>query len=316
MTTSGPGATHRQPADVRAWLRGNPSLDELRAAYPAEWEAVEREIGIIVARRDLDALTALTKAVSQPPRSRRAVSAHEQHALISAQIQRQMAAAALRQLRVALATGVDDGTVRFNLLNGWVLQRLLFARALERKPVSMFWFRVLWPLVWQRRFLMALVEPKGIYCFYSKQLITRLAALIGDASCLEIAAGDGTLSRFLTAAGAPTVATDDYSWKERVRYSDDVRRQDARKALSSHQPTVVICSWPPADNRFERDVFRTRSVELYIVIGSRHEFGAGNWAAYRDQQNFDFAEDPSLSKLVLPPELESAVYVFRREHLP
>ncbi len=169
-----------------------------------------------------------------------------------------MAAAALRQLRVALATGVDGGTVRFNRVNGLVLQRLLFKRALERKPVSMFWFRVLWPLVWQRPFVMSVVQPSGIYCFYSKRLIERLA-------------------------------------------------------ISVHQPEVVICSWPPAGNPFERDVFKTRSVQLYVLIGSRHEFSSGNWTAYRAESGFEFVEDPALSRLVLPPELEAAVYVFRRK---
>ena len=61
----------------------------------------------------------------------------------------------------------------------------------------MFWFKTLWPLLWQRRYLMPLVARKGIYCFYSARLVDRLAALIGDRPALEIAAGDGTLSRFL-----------------------------------------------------------------------------------------------------------------------
>ncbi len=304
----------RRPDAARAFLRQNPSLDELCAAYPAEWEAVERELGQIVARGDVKELQAVIAAVSRSPSSarRRARSKPEQDEQIAAEIRRQMAAAALRRQRVALATGVDDGTVRFGFVNGWVLQKLLFARALDRKPVSMFWFRIIWPLCRQRRFLMSLVQPKGIYCFYSKRLVHALAELIGDASCVEIAAGDGTLTRFLADEGVQITATDDYSWKERIQFPDFVRRQDARTALRVHQPRVVICSWPPAGNPFEREVFKTRSVEMYVVISSRHEFGAGNWAAYRAQTGFDFAEVPALSRLVLPPELEAAVYVFRR----
>jgi hypothetical protein len=75
---------------------------------------------------------------------------------------------------------------------------------------------------------------------------------------------------------------------------------------------VVICSWPPAGNDFEREVFRTATVALYVVVGSRHRFATGNWAAYEEQAEFDFAEDPELGRLVLPPELDAAVYVFRR----
>ena len=61
---------------------------------------------------------------------------------------------------------------------------------------------------------MPLVEPRGIYCFYSGALVARLAALIGARSCVEIAAGDGTLSRFLRDAGVDVVATDDASWTQ------------------------------------------------------------------------------------------------------
>jgi hypothetical protein len=107
-------------------------------------------------------------------------------------------------------------------------------------------------------------------------------------------------------------ATDDYSWRD-VRFADTVVRQDARKALAAHRPQVVICSWPPAGNSFEHQVFKTRSVQLYIVIASRHRFASADWDAYEHQTDFAFSEDATLSRLVLPPELEAAVYVFRRK---
>jgi hypothetical protein len=97
-----------------------------------------------------------------------------------------------------------------------------------------------------------------------------------------------------------------------VRFGDDVVRQDAREALRARRPQVVVCSWPPAGNAFEREVFRTRSVELYVVIGSRHRFATGDWDAYERQTTFALEESPELSALVLPPELEAAVRLFRR----
>jgi hypothetical protein len=60
-------------------------------------------------------------------------------------------------------------------------------------------------------------------------------------------------------------------------------------------------------------VFDTPSVQLYIVIGSRNQFGFGNWQDYQRQTGFELTEDKKLSALMLPPELESAVYVFRRK---
>lgn len=283
-------------------LRATASVDELRAAYPREWDEVQRDLAPIVAAGDLDALKAYVLALSRAPSTTLA--------------RRQIASATLRQVALTAAAGRTRGRVRFNLLNGWIAQRLLFATGLERKPVSMFWFRFWWPLLWQRRLLMPLVGPKGIYCFYSGRLIAQLAEMIGDRPCLEIAAGDGTLSRFLGAAGVRVTATDDHSWTHSVQFPDAVIRQDARAALREHQPRVVICSWPPAGNDFEREVFATPSVELYVVISSRHDFAAGDRSAYERQTGFAFEHDAALTRLVLPPELEPAVYVFRRLDAP
>lgn len=303
----------RRTDDALAWLDQGPSLADLREAYPQEWETVRATLDRAVAAGDPRAFQAEIARSTRDPasasRSDRRKLGHTE--TVAAQVRHQMTTAAVRQMCIAAATGVTDGRVRFNLVNGWIAQRLLFSSALVRKPVSLRWFRVVWPLLWQRSFLMPLVEPKGIYCFYSKPLIARLKDLIDGRPCLEIAAGDGTLSRFLRDAGVDVTATDDHSWKA-VPPTDTVLRQDAREALRVHQPEVVIASWPPAGNGFERSVFQTASVKLYVVIASQHDFAAGNWAAYREQTRFTFAEDPALSRLVLPPELEPAVYVFRR----
>ena len=301
-----------RPDQVRAWLERGPSLAALQEAYPAEWSVVQRELAELVPRGDLEALRAYAQRLAAPPApasERRQVRGLD--AALAREIRRQMAAAAIKQLSLSAATGVHEGRVRFNLVNGWIAQRLLFEHGLRRKPVSMPAFRLLWPLLLQRRYLMPLVGPKGIYCFYSKPLIRRLAAMIGDRRALEIAAGDGTLSRFLAGAGADVVATDDHSWRD-VEFPDSVVRQDAAEAVRTRRPQVVICSWPPAGNSFEREVFRTDSVELYVVIGSRHRFATGDWAAYESQTAFALEEDAALGALVLPPELDAAVYVFRR----
>lgn len=304
----------RKPREVELWLQGKPPLGELREAFPAEWEAVQRDLAELVPRGDVHELKDYVSSLApKTVRSGGSGSQAREAQLIRSEVRRRMAVTAIEQLSLAAAAGVTGGRIRFNLVNGFVAQKLLFERDLERKPVSMLWFRLWWPLLWQRRFLMPLVGPKGIYCFYSKPLVIALAKLIGDRSCLEIAAGDGTLSRFLKDAGVDVTATDDYSWEHSVRYSDAVLREKARSALRARRPQVVVCSWPPAGNPFERHVFMTRSVELYIVISSRHRFASGNWDDYEQQSEFDFAEDPELSRLVLPPELQGAVYVFRRK---
>lgn len=302
----------RRPAEVREWLRQKPSLAELRAAFPGEWATVERDVAALVARDDAEELKAYLVRSASPVVPAPGHMAPLQ-VRMSAMIRQQMTIEAVNQAYLAASTGVVQGKIRFNLLNGYLMQKLLFAGDLQRKPVSMFWFRLLWPLLGQRRLLMPLVRPKGIYCFYSGALIARLADLIGDRTCLEIAAGDGTLTRFLIAAGVQVTATDDYSWGDIVQYPEQVQHQNAGKALRTYKPEVVISSWTPPANAFERLVFSAPSVQTYIVIGSRHESAAGDWAAYRAQDSFTFAEDLGLSRLVLPPENGGSVYVFQRK---
>lgn len=303
------------------WLQSKPSLDDLGVQYPELLKTVKREIAEIVAAGTAVELPAYLRRMCQTERflekkyrsgrgGKKIAADLVQQALLS-----RMAHLAIKRHLVSEATGIESGKVRFNLLNGYLAQKLLFADGLLRKPVSLFWFRLIWPFLWQRRLLMPLVQPEGIYCFYSRQLVAELAALIGTRSCLEIAAGDGTLTRFLIGAGVKTTATDDQSWKHEVSYPEFVVRQDAQEALREYAPEVVLCSWPPAGNLFEQQVFRTGSVQLYIVIGSRHRFAAGNWDDYRNQTTFDYGEDEKLSALVLPPELDAGVYVFRRKLL-
>jgi hypothetical protein len=301
----------RRPQEVSAWLRTKPSLAEAQRAYPAEWERVSREVATLARTQDPEAVKAYLAAIARTP-TETPDRRRPEREVIAEQVRRYLTVQALNQAYLSATTGVTSGTVRLGLIGGFLAQRLLFVRDLQRKPVSMIGFRLIWPLIRSRRVLMPLVRPKGIYCFYSRRLIHRLARLIGTRSCLEIAAGDGTLTAFLLAAGVQVTATDDHSWSDAVRYPDHVACQDAGQALRAHCPQVVICSWPPPGNSFERQVFATPCVELYIVITTHHEISAGDWTAYRDQRDFDLVDDPQLGRLVLPSTLDGAVLIFRR----
>lgn len=302
-----------------AWLQSKPSLKELCDKFPEEWKKVEQNLAIAFSSGKPSDVQAYLQRLAQP------LSIHEKTTIKTQEntnIRRKtvsdtacfhMAQKAVQQHYVAIASGIDNGKVRFNLFNGLVAQFLLFEKDLVRKPASVFWFRLFWPLVWQKRFLMPLVQPKGIYCFYTGDLIKELAKLIGGVRCLEIAAGDGTLSRFLMRAGVNCTATDDCSWHHAITYPKSVIKLNAREALRTYNPVSVICSWPPAGNEFEKQIFVTKNVQQYIMIGSRHTFAAGNWEIYQSQTAFSMVEVPRLSSLVLPPELDPAVYVFTRK---
>jgi hypothetical protein len=303
------------------WLKTNPPLDELCSRFPGEWATVQQDISAIVERGVAEELKAYLERLSVPAALAQPYSRNRQRAMAAALsqfVRSRMAHETVKKLclsTLAADAGVKKGKLRFNLFNGYIAQKLLFSRGLERKPVSLFWFRRFWPLVWQRKRLMPLVQPRGIYCFYSGALIEALVAMISSRSCLEIGAGDGTLTRFLKHGGVELTATDTHGWNSVVTYPEWVIKLDAREALATYAPEVVICSWPPSQNDFERAVFDTPSVQMYIVIGSRHQIAFGNWRDYRLQSAFDLQEDKELGSLVLPPELESAVYVFRRKPL-
>ena len=302
------------PAKVLTWLQRRPSEATLKNAFPKQWDAMEAQLAACIAERDPARLHRLlhpddASAAISPSRIGNAAKVR----VAQTAVRQRMAALAIQRYSFAVATEKTSGKVRFNLVNGYMAQRLLFKRGFERKPVSLFWFRLLWPLLWQKRLLMPLVERKGIYCFYSRPFVLRLRDLIGQRSCLEVGAGDGTLTWFLHELGVPATATDDYSWFDKISYPESVIRMDACRALSHYTPRVVLCSWPPAGNTFERNIFRTQSVDMYIVIVSRHRFASGNWEAYEAQQNFTHERRPDLSSLLLPPELGSEVLIFSRK---
>lgn len=305
-------------AEIWQWLQSNPSFSELAQTHPQEWLAVRDELAAVFARRDPAELKALVSQAAQrkEPAAKFLSGERDGRAFelfVRQQIKQRLTEQALRQYAFSAATGVKSGKVRFNLFNGLLAQKLLFEKELIRKPVSMRAFKLIWPFLWQKRLLMPLVEKRGIWCFYSRELIAGLAQLIGNRRTVEIAAGDGTLSRFLAEQGVDVTATDDYSWEKVVKYPGSVQRLDAINALNRFKPQVVICSWPPSANHFERQIFRQREVETYIVIGSHSRFITGNWGDYEAQTFFSWQELPALGQLILPPELKAGVWVFQRK---
>jgi hypothetical protein len=234
------------PVRVLAWLQQKPSLDQLRAEFPDQWDATEKELAAALAKRDPQRLHRLLQRSARPAQGARktTLGRSDKWALVQSAVTQRMAALAIERYSVTVATGRTSGRLRFNLFNGLLAQRLFFAHGFVRKPVSLFWFRLIWPLLWQKKFLMPLVERRGIYCFYSDKLIARLSELIAGRTTLEIGAGDGTLSRFLAARGVPVTATDDHSWADRISYPEQVVRIDASAAADHAVSSTMAVVYP------------------------------------------------------------------------
>ena len=298
------------------------SLDALIERFPQEWEIVGKNLVEATAShrpKDIEAFVLRAREEAAPWHTRVRKSPGNPKVLASALpsiVRARMAFLAAQRAVQAAALGGASGRGRFGLWSGFLVQKLFFAKGLVRKPVSMPAFRRYWPWVTQKRLLMPLVEPRGIYAFYSQELIRELAERIGGRACLEIAAGDGTLTRFLADAGVTIQATDDRSWSRAIQFPSHVEQMDASKALARYQPKVVLCAFPPPRNTFEREVFRTPSVEVYVVLTTRHQFAAGDWAAYDGQPDFLLHADPALDSLLLPPMIDPCVLVFERKPSP
>lgn len=295
------------------------SVEVLLQQYPEYKEEVLRELGTIKSNAEsnvvhaiIDRYTASAK-IANNKISKSGMNETTVNAFLPNVIKARFAIYLLEQLNIAESSKTPTANVRFNLWDGTILQKLLFKKAFERKPVSLGLFNIFWKLIVNKKILMPLVNKKGIYCFYSKALVKELAKLIGDKKCLEIAAGDGTLTRFLNKAGIPCTATDDYSWKHYIEYPAFVEKADAKTALLKYSPEVVLCSWPVPKNPYEKHVFKTDSVDLYIVIGTKSSTYTGDFEAYHNADQFTMELSERLSALILPPSNENAVYLFRRK---
>jgi hypothetical protein len=160
-----------------AWLKTNPSLDDLCAKFPTEWATVQKDISGIVERGHAEELKHYLEKLASPANLTSILlgkSSKNSDAILSQYIRSHIAHESVKRLCLSTLNSelkTPNGKLRFNFINGFIAQRLLFSSGLVRKPVSLRWFQLLWPLIWQRKKLMPLVQPRGIYCFYSQPFI-------------------------------------------------------------------------------------------------------------------------------------------------
>lgn len=300
-------------------LNNEIGVKTLLSQYPEYQEEVLKELSTIINRNDsnlieviIDRYTASARiAVDKIKKS--GLNEKTLNAFMPDIIKARFALSLLEQLSNTVSAKKPTKNIRLNLWDGVILQKLLFKKGLVRKPVSFGLFMFFWRFIINKRTLMPLVNKKGIYCFYSKALIKELSTIIGGKKCLEIAAGDGTLTRFLNEENINCIATDDYSWERYITYPTFVEKISAKAALQKYNPEIVLCSWPVPKNSYEKYVFKTNSVDLYIVIGTRTPLYTGDFDSYFNVKNFTMEINERLSSLVLPPSNENAVYLFRRK---
>lgn len=150
---------------------------------------------------------------------------------------------------------------------------------------------------------------------------------------LEIGAGDGRLTHFLTAelekhvpGQTRLIAVDNGEWN--IAPAFPVEQLDQRRALMKYKPTIVICSWMPPGTDWSADFRATSSVQEYTLIGESYSTGDNvkTWNLYSSEEIASYEVDgfirvdlPYLDKLQIcridwyPSFVKSQTTAFRRQ---
>lgn len=304
-------------AKYKQVLKKDISLDELGHQYPFEWKQASEKVLSVIGQKSperINSLLATSLAEFQLIQKRMTTANSVNHLslCVSRSIYLRLTILAIQEFSIAHATKSSQGSLKLSILNGLVLQSIFFKKGLERKIVSYPLYKFFWKYISQKEVFMTLIQPKGLYCFYAKPLLAKLVKIIESSSCLEVAAGDGLLGLSLQKKGLSIRITDDYSWADRVVIPSQVENLSAADALNKYHPRVVICSWPPADNTFEKEIFSSPHTQLYIVLGSKNIGATGNSTTYKRQKDFSCILDEHLSSYLLPHEINGGVWLFKR----
>ncbi len=207
----------------------------------------------------------------------------------------------------------DDGPVTQSAIDKMICNFLFYVPYSQHKPASAFAVKALWPIVRNKTAAIATAKKLGFYSLYTDRFIKLVKDLAKDQNVLEIAAGSGILTLLLQKSGVASQATDDHSWSHAVRFGRHVEDLDAARALKKYSPKVVLCSWPPPENTFEKAVFISPSVDTYIVVGSKHQFATGARSDYTQQNDFDMKVVAGVDSLLAPPGVDGEVLLFTRK---
>jgi hypothetical protein len=210
--------------------------------------------------------------------------------------------------KVATAPKLTD-RIRFKI---FLLPKIIRGDIFSTQEFDRKWLRLSDPM-WAAGEL----QRSGVWSVPTTEFAQKIAELCNGRKVLELGAGLGVLYSALKSLGVDISAVDDESWQisgfGKQAGADSVQKMDASQALKTLSPEVVICSWPPAGNAFEADVFKTKSVQMYLVVLSKQPFASGNWEAYKSQTQFDCTTLPGLNAMLRPVEAEQQLLIFRRK---
>ncbi|MEI6833363.1 MAG: hypothetical protein WCL28_05165 [bacterium] len=301
-----------EPSKSRQRGRSRPSLKELADLYPAVWQEVVAGLKERVAGNQGEALVAWRQAALAELESAPGKTADWQVEQSESVIKAQMTLLAIEQFadvmtgKVAAQPRLGD-KIRFKFF--------LLPKIIRGSLFSLANFDRRWRALSDPMWAAGELQRSGVWSVPTLEFVQKIMELCAGRKVLELGAGLGVLFAGLKSLGVNISAVDDDSWQISGwgRGVDNIQKMDASLALKTVSPEVVICSWPPPGNQFEVDVFKTKSVQMYIAVLSKQPFASGNWAAYKNQNQFDCTTMPALNALLRPIEAEQQVFVFRRK---
>jgi hypothetical protein len=292
--------------------RSKPTLKELADRYPSAWQEVVAGLKERVAGNQGEALISWRQSALTELQSAQVKAEEWQGEQSQAIVKAQMTLLAIEQFSDVMTGKVaaqprlgDKIRFKFFLLSKIIRGSLFSVANFDRR------WRALSDPMWAAGEL----QRSGVWSVPTAEFAQKIVELCAGRKVLELGAGLGVLFSGLKSLGVNISAVDDDSWQISGwgRGADNIQKMDASLALKSLSPEVVICSWPPPGNKFEVDVFKTESVQMYIVILSKQPFASGNWSAYKNQNQFDCTTIPALNGSLRPIEAEQQVFVFRRK---
>ena len=150
----------------------------------------------------------------------------------------------------------------------------------------------------------------GMHCIVYQAWAADLAGWIGRRRVLEVMSGRGWLAQALAENGTSIIATDDFSWKEREKWSETlvpVLEMDATVAVQEHPDAeILLCAWPYVDDAFSRACEAWGPGRPIAYVG----YGMGGCCA-DDAFFHGFVEDGPVIELLTWPGIHDGIHTGR-----
>lgn len=296
------------------------SLPELVKQNPELWQDIMGSIRSAVERKQMSQLAEMGQragaTISRWQSAAGSPLSQTEHARIEL-LKAQMTALAIEQFITAFTRTGAKPSVRDQVLLKWGLTRHLQSA----KTLTIAQYQKAWARLSDHAAAASAVQQAGFWSVPTTELCLGLKEYIQDRPVLEVGAGRGLFVSALTQVGVKIEGVDNCSWnlaKNVIPAAKPfMRLESAEEALRRSKPSVVLGVWPPPGNKFEKVIFETKSVNLYLAIVSAHQFASGNWQDYKAQDSknsqFSCVMNESLNKMLRPLESDQRLLIFRRK---